>query len=476
MEETVKVTVYLQLPLAERHDAGSAADLAKLLVPITRQELAERRQIEYRDAMAAFEVFTSQHGLAMHANLAQRRIQLTGPAEKLAALFGAAVAMPPEIAPWISAVTGFGQRPLALRANAESGGGHGLWPTEVAALYGMPLDGDHDGEGQCVGIIALGGGYLPSDLEAAVTAMKRPKPEIILRSVSGANNNHGDGTDLDKELALDLQVLAGIVPAARIVIYFTDNSQQGLAEAIHQAVFDDVNGPQVLSISWGSAEKYWSDGAREAMQAALADAVRLRVTVVAASGDLLATAGETDGKAHVQFPGSSPYVLCCGGTRIAPPPGDAGIDPETVWNDGSAGTGGGISDIFSAPDYQANVSLPPSFNDDGRRRGVPDVAAAAAEVPGYRTILNSQTLVQSGTSAATPLWAGLIALANAQLGQAVGLINPLLYANPAAFRQVTEGNNREGEIGYNAGPGWNACTGLGTPRGAAIIAALTAVA
>jgi kumamolisin len=128
------------------------------------------------------------------------------------------------------------------------------------------------------------------------------------------------------------------------------------------------------------------------------------------------------------------------------------------------------------PDYQKGVGLPPSANDGGARRGVPDVAAFAAIDPGYRIVLNDRPIVKDGTSAATPLWAALVALANARRGAPVGLVNPFLYANPELCRGVVTGNNRVDGVGYDAGPGWNACTGLGVPRGAEIIAALSPIA
>jgi kumamolisin len=83
--------------------------------------------------------------------------------------------------------------------------------------------------------------------------------------------------------------------------------------------------------------------------------------------------------------------------------------------------------------------------------------------------------VKDGTSAVAPLWAALIAMANAQRDTPLGLVNSALYANPSLFRPITQGNNRADGKGYDAGPGWNACTGLGVPKGADIIAALAAI-
>jgi kumamolisin len=385
--------------------------------------------------------------------------------------------IPAEIAPWTRAILGFDERPLAtevtrLQPLAGAGAGPGLWPTEIAALYGIPLD--RDVSAICVGIIALGGGYLTSDLASALAGMGRARPVVIDATVSGPGNAFGGGTAADQEIALDLQILAGLLPGARIVVYFAGNTADDLTGAIHRAILDDINRPQVLSVSWGRAEKFWTETGRDAIQAALADAQRLRVSVVFAAGDELATAGLSDGRVHVWFPASSPYALGCGGSLPTLNAGNALISSEVVWKEGFNGTGGGISDVFPVPDYQLKLALPPSLNDGAFRRGVPDVACAAASTPGYRIIVNGGEKVMDGTSAATPLWAGLIAIANAARGEPIGFVNPALYANPALFRPIIQGNNRDGGQGYDAGAGWNACTGLGVPKGSDIVAALAA--
>ena len=331
-----------------------------------------------------------------------------------------------------------------------------------------------DGAGECLGIIALGGGYLPSDLDAASAGMKRATPLVIDFPTNGVSNSFGGGDTADQEIALDLQVIAGIVPNARMVIYFAANTTQGLTEAIPAAISDDVNRPHVLSISWGSAEKFWMVSARQALEDVLVDAVKVQVTIVAAAGDFLATGGLTDGRAHVLFPASSPHVLACGGTQITLAP-DGTVHEETVWNDIFEGTGGGISDIFELPDYQQGAKVPLSFNDRKQGRGVPDVSAASANTPGYRIVLNGAAMVKDGTSAATPIWAGLVTLANQKRGMPLGLIQPLLYENPSLCRAITKGNNRVNGVGYDAGPGWNACTGLGVPKGIETLNGLAAV-
>jgi kumamolisin len=492
--ERKTLTIYLKDPSQARHEPGRAAALADLLIPTTQSELAAQRGAAYGEPAELFAKFAETHGFAIRTDLPRGCLYLDGDGQALAAAFGtklhlyehrhtpytahsSPLLVPSELAPWTRAIVGLNDRPLRrrLRAFAGMGAGAGLWPSDIARLYDVPQDAEANG--QCIGIVALGGGYRTADLVAAAQGANRPSPVVVDRSVSGAVNNFQGGDDSDQEIALDIQVATGIAVGARVVVYFTPNTISNLAEAIHTAVFDDVNRPQVISVSWGSAEEFWTNTAQEAVQAALEDAVRLNVTVVVASGDGGATAGVDDGQAHVSFPASSPYVLACGGTQITLGPEPAeGITGETVWNDGTSGSGGGISDQFPVPDYQKSVGLPPSVNGGGARRGVPDVAAFAASNPGYRIILNDQPMVKDGTSAATPLWAALIALANARRGAPVGLVNPLLYANPGLCRSVVTGNNRVDGVGYDAGPGWNACTGLGVPQGADIIAALSPIA
>jgi len=151
------------------------------------------------------------------------------------------------------------------------------------------------------------------------------------------------------------------------------------------------------------------------------------------------------------------------------------IAREVVWNDGpGSATGGGVSAVFALPSYQDAAHVPPSANPGGGRgRGVPDVAGDADPESGYQVIVDGQPGVIGGTSAVAPLWAGLIALINAQLGRPVGYLNPLLYA-PAAkstFHDITVGDND----GYQATKGWDACTGLGSPDGVKLLAALKSV-
>nr|WP_271598608.1 S53 family peptidase [Bradyrhizobium sp. CCBAU 45384] len=505
-DERIVLTVYLKRRTPDTFQPGSAGDLARLSKPITRQALAAQRRRTHGRAAARIKKLAAQfHVTVLDIDLLQRIVTLQATARLLTDILGATLRIyddgrcrfrtrvgpllvPKEIAPWTRAILGFEDRPLfrpvrRLRALAGVGVGAGLWPTEVAAEYGIPLD--RDVSKICVGIIALGGGYLKTDLDQALTAMGREAPVVIDQAVTIApavpggaaaplngSNQFGHDAVADEEIALDLQIIAGLLPKARVVVYFAGNNIRNLVGAISQAIFDHVNRPQVLSVSWGSAELFWSPSARDAMQAVLADAKRLNVTVLFAAGDQLATGGLNDGKAHVWFPASSPYALGCGGTQ--PADGGGAAAGEVVWRDGSSGTGGGISDVFPVPAYQTGLALPPSVNDGALRRGVPDVAAAAAGNPGYKVVLNGAVVIKDGTSAVAPLWAGLIAIANAGRDTPLGFVNSALYANATLFKPIEQGNNRVDGTGYDAGRGWNACTGLGVPKAAELIAALTA--
>jgi len=145
-----------------------------------------------------------------------------------------------------------------------------------------------------------------------------------------------------------------------------------------------------------------------------------------------------------------------------------------VWNElalKDGATGGGVSNFFALPSWQANAKVPaPSGKTGGR--GVPDVAGNADPTTGYQVRYDGSPTVLGGTSAVAPLWAGLVAIANQQLGTQVGYLNPIIYtAKPAAtFNDITVGNNGA----FSAGPGWDACTGLGSPNAAKLIPLLAA--
>jgi kumamolisin len=206
------------------------------------------------------------------------------------------------------------------------------------------------------------------------------------------------------------------------------------------------------------------------MNAALQDAAAMGVTVTVASGDNGSSDGAKDNLLHVDYPSASPFVLACGGTKVQA--SGSQISREEVWNETASNegaTGGGVSKLIAVPDYQKSAGVPAHPETHFAGRGVPDVSGDADPTTGYFVRVNGQNTVIGGTSAVAPLWAGLIALVNQQLGHPVGFINPKLYAIPgSSFRDITIGNNGS----YSAGPKWDACTGLGSPDGVALVNAL----
>ena len=254
--------------------------------------------------------------------------------------------------------------------------------------------------------------------------------------------------------------------------------EQGWVDAITTAVHDAVNKPSVISISWGWAELeqalglLWSPAAIDAVSDAISEAAVMGVTVLAASGDDGSRCQISDGKAHVLYPASDPGVTACGGTTIADISGS--VFSELTWNDNGI-TGGGISDVFNPPPWQSSANIPLSVNPPGDRhgRGVPDVAGYAN---GYQIVFAGESQGPYwGTSETAPLYAGLVALLNAARGESMGYLNPTLYgeAGTSVFRDIADGgsNASSGTSGYKSGPGWDACTGLGSIDGTALLSA-----
>jgi kumamolisin len=213
------------------------------------------------------------------------------------------------------------------------------------------------------------------------------------------------------------------------------------------------------------------------MNSAIEDGSTLGVTVASAAGDNGSSDGSSDGSDQVDFPASSPWALACGGTTLTA--SGSTINSEVVWNETASdegATGGGVSSTFPIPTYQSDANVPTQPATSFAGRGVPDVAGDADPETGYQVIFDGQSQIVGGTSAVSPLWAALIALINEEMttsGKSViGFANPVLYQNPSAFHDITQGDNGD----FSAGPGWDACTGLGSPDGTLIADAFTALA
>lgn len=315
---------------------------------------------------------------------------------------------------------------------------------------------------------------------------------------------------------MDIEIAGAIAPGAEIDVYFANQTLWGWRAAIHAAaavrdhsdpapVRSDGRPPQratVLGFSWGAPETQPSGNGKDQVDLALQKAAQRGVTVCCASGDLGSLCVDPAGnsgfqdEANVSFPASSPFVLACGGTTIRGKRELSWNNPR--WKRSPMATGGGVSGYFPRPGWQAGCNVPRHraigkawLRDDADRavwvgRGVPDVAGNADALSGYELHVGGRRAIGGGTSAAAPLWAGLIALLNERLSRlaphpiTLGFVNPLLYRRELAMalRDVYDrGDNRlpgtAAEVAFfRSDHGWDPCTGLGVPDGEKLLAAL----
>ena len=352
------------------------------------------------------------------------------------------------------------------------------WPQDLARAYNFPSNGGSyqtEGTGTCIGIIELGGGYITQNLTSSFSRIGLPNPTTVDFLIGSGSNNPADPNSV--EVMLDIYAASGISPASTQVIYFTDNSEVGFYNGVYAAINDSVNNPNVISISWGIDESLWSGLYRYLMDTVFQQAIVKGITVTVATGDYGSQAYAGRPAYSVQYPGSSPYVLACGGTQITLN-GDGTINTEVVWNDGAMSSAGGISNLYLVPTYQTGLRVktyPSGTTGVIGGRSTPDLSAQAT---GYQFYYgNSNTFITSGgTSAVAPLYAGLIARIVSLLGRNVGFINTKIYRDTTVFNDITSGNNAApNSLGYSATTGWDACTGLGSPNGTAIYNLLKAV-
>jgi kumamolisin len=432
----------------------------------------------------------------LDSSAARRTVVLSGTVEQMSRAFGVelrhyelpdtkesyrgregSIHVPKELAGVVQGVFGPDNRRMAKRM-AGSGGPASVTPRQVAELYNFPLSVDASGE--TIGLLEFGGGYnvdnngTPTDVAAYMGGQSLNTPLISAVPVDGAANSPGVDGPSDMEVALDIEVASAVAQGAAIAVYFAPFTEQGWVDIVTTAIRGEGlppgwTPPSVISISWGwtEFEAYgafaWTRAAMDAVDETFQEAAALGVTVLVASGDNGSDCQIGDGKAHVYYPASDPWVTTCGGTSIQSVSGNQFVE---TWNDYGV-TGGGVSDMFPVPDWQAGEPIPGSLNDGHFGRSIPDIAGHA---DGYTIFVDGSTQgpVQ-GTSETAPLYAGLVALINAFVGTSVGFLNPLLYqlGGSSLFRDIADnGSNADGPaLGYTAVPGWDACTGWGSVDG-----------
>lgn len=505
---TVAVRTKQPLPSLAKLDPQKPKDR----VYLTRPQLVEQYG-SHPDAVARIEAFARQHNLVVTRDeRASGRLGLGGTVADLSAAFGVSlfdyandelgnfhartgpIQVPPELADDVVGVFGFNNHRILRRKFRRAPHAPDVantkrpWfvPNELAPIYGFP---EADASSQCIGLLEFGGGVATADVAAYFNKIGLPAPSVTVVPVDGVSTDPAADPDSTGEVMLDIDVAGALGAGAKLAVYFSTFDEKGLVDCLSAVVSDQQNNPTVVSISWGWAENEafnnsgvtWSDAAIDACNQSFLAAAHLGITVCVSTGDDGAEAQIQDGLAHVNFPASSPYVLAVGGTTLHVAKNAAGKVQKTeiAWNDGpDSGSGGGVSSATPTPAWQAGI-VPRSINPGHfAGRAIPDVAANADPNTGYYMLSGGQFGIVGGTSASSPLWASLIARINALNGARTGNFNALLYTKfgPAnTLTDITVGNNdTDGLLGgnYPAGPGWDACTGWGTPGGTALQLAL----
>jgi kumamolisin len=348
---------------------------------------------------------------------------------------------------------------------------------QVRHAYGIDRLGS--GRGASIAILNVGEGVLPADIADNARCFGYGKLRVRTLRSDGQTRAFGRSTF---EPAEDVDVARGIAPGLRSMEF----TQVWLSPELWflgvSQVLDGGKLPDALSMSYGECERsIRGRGSTSATRAGAdlmdAELVRLGLAGVgayAAAGDEGSTCAGMPVKG-VAWPASSPYLTAVGGTRLTLDRANRRTG-EVAWNDlrwlspsnGGGATGGGYSMSSPRPPFQRALRLP------GHRRTVPDVAAAASNLPGWPVVFAGNWVGDAGTSAATPLVASAMAIASADqrrhgrpgLGQADGLFYDLQRRAPQTFQDIVKGNNRFRKRipGFRAKRGYDLTTGLGVPR------------
>ena len=509
-----KEVLSVSIRVRRRPGAPALPDANQLAVPVGARTFLSREDFAARYGAAQEDLdhvaeFARSHGLALlESSIPRRTVVVSGTVEQMSRAFAVELSryesstqkyrgreghvnLPADLVGVVEGVFGLDNRRMAkplFRRSAASPAQStvALTPPQVAKLYNFPTG---KATGQTIGLLEFSGpttgsdpqppcGYSLPDIEAFFSGLGQSTPNIKAIGVDGATNSPtGDPASADAEVVLDIDVAGSVAQGSNIAVYFTPWTEKGWVDAVTTAIHDATNKPSVLSISWGWPEfetigvLTWSQAAINAVSTTFQEAASIGVTVFAASGDDGTNCDQNDGKAHVLYPASDPWVTTCGGTTIENVSGSSFT--EATWNDNGV-TGGGISYAFALPAWQNGIGVPLSANGDGRKgRGIPDVAGNADPDSGYTLQVDGTSVQEGGTSAVAPLYAGLVALINAKLGEPVGYLNPNLYSfvGPSVFRDIADGksNATGGAPGYTSGPGWDACTGLGSIVGTGLL-------
>ncbi|MDR3456356.1 MAG: protease pro-enzyme activation domain-containing protein [Verrucomicrobiae bacterium] len=351
-----------------------------------------------------------------------------------------------------------------------SGPGGSLLAADLRNAYvpGTPLTG----AGESIGLLQFDGFYPEDITNYASTNGLATLPPIVVVPVNGGVGAPGIG---NVEVALDIEMSLAMAPGISNIYVYEAPNPSPWVDVLNQMANDNL--ARQLSCSWGG-------GGPEA------EAEQIFQQMAAQGQSFFDATGDDDAyTGAIPFPGDSPNITQVGGTTLTTDV-DGNYVSETAWNSGYdpvsgryLGSGGGISQFYGIPAWQAHIDMETNHGST-LMRNLPDVALTADGI--FEIAGNGVTITnQGGTSCAAPLWAGFMALVNqqaAQLGQPpVGFLNPALYAickgtnYGTTFHDIITGNNTNGAspADFYAVPGYDLCTGWGTPAGTNLINLLT---
>ncbi len=376
----------------------------------------------------------------------------------------------------------------ALNGLLRSHSGKGSWPNDCSAMQcegkvtpGVLLKRYKTPEtvaavqGNSMAVAEFQGEYFnQKDLDRFTSECHR---NATVDRVVGKNKGVAGG-----ETMLDIEYIRAMAP--NVPLSWVYNTEYSLLKWANQITADNKSA-LVHSVSYGNDEvQQTSQAYMYTTNTAFMKAGARGLSILFASGDqgVCGRTGCTHQRFKPDFPGGSPYVTLVGGTNFV----SNDIGDESVWSDG----GGGFSDTFPIPSYQADAvaaykqnpdaDLPPQSWWNGTGRGYPDVAALGGGKAPYCISEDGSFDGGYGTSASAPVVAGVFALLNGirlKTGKSpLGFLNPFIYKNPSGFQDVTQGSNPGGgKYGFKAVKGWDPASGWGTPNYEALAKAVEAL-
>lgn len=464
-----KVSKYFEKMGASKIKVSPTGDMLTIHMPVPKLETALNTKIGK---------FTHKEHTKMSVLRASTTYSLPEEIANDVAIVGELLQFPGLKSKSLRNLKGSGTWPNSCSSQAACAGL--VQPEVIRERYNLPnsteyeklLGGYVNAQANSMAVAEFQGQYFePSDLAKFSTACKR---KVEVDNIVGGNN---PGAGVEAEL--DIEYIKSVSPEIPLTVeYSSEYSLLNWANSITS----NSSSALVHSVSYGNDEaQQTSSEFMETCNTAFMKAGTMGRSILFASGDQGVCGREGCGfgifkpkSAKPDFPGGSPYITVVGGTNFA----GAGIGDEEVWNAG----GGGFSNTFAIPDYQAaavaaykaspDANLPDpkklAWNNTGR--GYPDIAALGGTKTPYCIASGGRFEGVAGTSAACPVAAGVFAKLNgirlAAGGKPLGFLNPFIYKNPSAFHDVTSGMNNAppNKLGFTAIKGWDASSGMGTPN------------